>query len=139
YRARATLVPLDVRVVDKKGKSVDDLKPEDFTVLENGVKQEIKHFVPIVISAVDAASARAALLATTRGAPAEIAPQTPRVFLIVLGRGNLQIPSKGLDGAIHLVRDLLLPQDVVALVAWNRATDFTTDHEWIARAIERYK
>ena len=139
FRARATLVPLDVRVVDKKGKPVGDLKAEDFTVFENGVKQEIKHFVPIVLTPASTATAPAAPTATDRSATADIAPQTRRVFLIVLGRGNLQIPSKGLDGAIHLVRDLLLPQDVVALVAWNRATPFTTDHESVARALERYK
>ena len=139
FRSRSTLVPLDVRVVDKKGKPVDDLKAEDFTVLENGVKQDIKHFLPIALTSVPTASARPTQVAFGQLEQADLTPQTRRVFIIVLGRGNLQIPSKGLDGAIHLVRDLLLPQDAVALIAWNRATNFTTDHESIARAIERYK
>ena len=139
FRSRSTLVPVDVRVVDKKGRPVDDLKIDDFTVLENGVKQDIKHFVPIALRTVPAGSPQPTRVAFDRTPPADLAPQTRRVFLIVLGRGNLQIPSKGLDGAIHLVRDLLLPQDAVALIAWNRATSFTTDHESIARAIERYR
>ena len=35
------LVNLDVIVKDKKGRAITDLKPEDFTVFENGVAQKI--------------------------------------------------------------------------------------------------
>src|SRR6266576_2341536 len=38
------LVSLDVIVNDKKGKAVTDLKPEDFTISENGVPQRIQFF-----------------------------------------------------------------------------------------------
>ena len=34
---------------------------------------------------------------------------------------------KGIDSATRFVRDRLLPQDRVAVMAYNRATDFTTD------------
>ena len=37
------MVPLDVRVVDENGNPVPDLKPEDFTVTENNVRQTIRH------------------------------------------------------------------------------------------------
>jgi hypothetical protein len=40
---------------------------------------------------------------------------------------------------IHLVRDRLLPQDRVAVFAYDRATPFTTDHEQIAQVLERFK
>jgi VWFA-related protein len=66
-------------------------------------------------------------------------PQGNRVFLIVLGRGRLQEPSKALDGLIAFVRERLLPQDQVAVIAYNRATDFTTDHEQIAQVLEHFK
>ena len=68
-----------------------------------------------------------------------VGPQSRRIFLIVLGRGRLQPPSKGVDGVIHLVRERLLPQDYVAVLAWNRATDFTTDHAKVADVLERFK
>jgi hypothetical protein len=70
--------------------------------------------------------------------PPDLAPATRRVFLVVLGRGNLQVPSKGIDGMIHLVRNLL-PQDVVAVLAWNRASDFSNDHAATVRLLERYR
>ncbi len=56
----------------------------------------------------------------------------------MLGRGNLQAPSKGIDGMIRLVRRLL-PQDLVAVQAWNRATPFTTNHAQIVAMLERYR
>jgi len=37
------------------------------------------------------------------------------------------------------LRKSLLPQDRVAFLAYSRATDLTTDHERIARVIERFK
>jgi VWFA-related protein len=40
----SNLVSLDVIVKDKKGKAVTDLKPEDFTISENGVPQRIQFF-----------------------------------------------------------------------------------------------
>ena len=37
-------VLLDMVVRDKKGKPITDLKPEDVTVVDNGVKQELTSF-----------------------------------------------------------------------------------------------
>ena len=44
FRAGTTLVPVDVRVVDREGKPVTDLAAADFTIRENGVLQSIAHF-----------------------------------------------------------------------------------------------
>src|SRR5258708_7415668 len=43
-RVTSNLVSLDVIVKDKKGKAITDLKPEDFTVTENGVAQKVEFF-----------------------------------------------------------------------------------------------
>ena len=43
-RANTRLVVVDVVVKDKKGQPVSGLKPEDFTVEENGKKQKIANF-----------------------------------------------------------------------------------------------
>jgi hypothetical protein len=128
---------VDVRVVDRAGKPVTDLTARDFQVLENGVRQQLSHFSAQSLAS-DPSAAGARLLRTTDPAP-PIGSQTHRIFLIVLGRGRLQPPAKGVDGMIHLVRERLLPQDTVAVMAWNRATDFTTDHEQIAQMLERFK
>jgi VWFA-related protein len=66
-------------------------------------------------------------------------PQTRRVFLLVLGEGRLQGPSKGVDAMIQFVRTQLLPQDQLAVTGWNRATDFTTNRDQILRVLTEFK
>jgi VWFA-related protein len=137
FRAETTLVPVDVRVLDKNGQPVTDLGRDDFMVLENGLRQRIAHFSAETFSP-EAATSDAALRIRTHQTE-EITPQNRRVFLIVLGRGRLQPPAKGVDGMLHFVRERLMPQDLVAVLAWDRATEFTTDHEKIAQLLERFK
>src|ERR1041385_2877454 len=43
-RSRTTVVPVDVRVIDASGKPVTNLTQQDFTVLENGVRQDVRFF-----------------------------------------------------------------------------------------------
>ncbi len=45
-RTNTRLVVVDVVVTDKKGQAVTGLKPEDFTLEENGKKQKVSVFVP---------------------------------------------------------------------------------------------
>jgi VWFA-related protein len=131
--AKTTLVPIDVRVLDHTGKPITDLKQEDFIVYENGVRQEVQHFAARGLVA-EAPSAGTKL---RRASDAyDLAPQDGRIFLLLMGRGFLQPVSKAFDASIDFVRNRLLPQDEVAVMAWNRATDFTTDHEAIAKVLE---
>ena len=137
FRTGVTIVPVDVRVLDRNGKPVTDLKQEDFTVLEDGAPQDIRHFsarglVPMPVPAETKPAVR-----TRRSSPLQ--EQSARIFLIVLGRGRLQYPSKGVDAMIHFVRNRLLPQDQVAVLAFNRATDFTTDRARILEVLERFR
>lgn len=137
FRSRITLVPLDVRVVDRDGKPVTDLEKEDFTVLEDGVPQPIGHFALEQLQA-DPGGADDAL--ELRRAPGDsLEAQNRRVFLIVLGRGRLQQPARGVDGALAFVRKRLLPQDVIAVQAFNRATGFSTNHARAAAVLERFR
>jgi VWFA-related protein len=139
FRSGVTAVPIDVRVVGKDGRPVTDLKKEDFTILENGVPQTIAHFSPQILVA-DAP--RPGLRARPDVQPFDPSPQSHRVFLIVLGSSALGDPRRHpetLNALIHFVRDSLLPQDQVALLAYNRATDFTADHEKIARLLESFR
>jgi VWFA-related protein len=136
FRTGVTLVPVDIRVVDKQGRPITGLKAEDFTVYEDDVVQPIRQFTEINLTA-EPASPGAKL--TFRESALGITPQTNRVFLIVLGRGRLQEPAKGVDAVLHFIRNQLLPQDQVAVMIYDRATDFTTDHEAIATIVERFK
>jgi hypothetical protein len=61
------------------------------------------------------------------------------VFLIVLGQGLREEPSGSITAAIHLVRDKLLPQDLVAVMLLGRVTDFTTARAPIVAMLELFK
>ena len=138
FATSTVLVPIDVRVIDSKtGKPVTDLQQEDFSILEDGTPQPIRHFERHALApeAASAAGAKPAIRESALG----LTPQINRVFLLVLGRGRLQEPSKALDALQHFVREQLLPQDHVAVFAYDRATDFSTDHERVAAFLERFK
>lgn len=133
-RVQVRLVPVDVIVTDSKDRPVTDLTQEDFQIFENGVLQEIRHFSIQTLTPANELSP-----AGRPQMPAgEIAPQTARTFLIVMGRGRFTL-FKTLESMMSFLRKDLLPQDRVAFLAYNRATDFTTDHERIARVIGRFK
>jgi VWFA-related protein len=136
-RVRVRLIPVDVIAADQQNRPVANLKQEDFQIFENGQEQQIRHFSVEKLSASPAESAQPAEL---RKVPTlELAPRSSRTFLILLGRGRHQTYFKCIDDLIRFVRRNLLPQDRVAVFCYNRATDFTTEHERVAQVLDRYK
>lgn len=136
FRSAVTLVPIDVRIMDKSGKPVTDLTQDEFTVVDNGVKQDIRHFS---VRSLTAETLETDTNLVLREAAVSLVPQSNRIFLIVLGRGKLQEPSRAIDALISFVRERLLPQDQVAVFAYNRATTFTRNHRSVATLLERFK
>jgi VWFA-related protein len=144
FRATTDLVPVDVRVLDKNGKPIEGLTEADFTILEDGVRQPIRHFSVQTFTALTAGGppAREAAAPAPSPAPAAASPiprQQRRVLLFVLGRGNLQRDMGGVDGVLHFVRERAKPNDLVAVLAWNRATEFTTDRARLIEVLENFK
>ena len=137
FRGGAVVVPIDLRVLDKTGRLVTDLEASEVSLFEDGVRQDVRHFQRLALGPEPTdADVR---LARRQPLSQDVTPQHRRVFLIVLGRGRLQEPSKGLDALLLFVRGRLLPQDRVAVLAYDRATGFTTDHDQIAAVIERFR
>lgn len=134
-QAQRDLVPVSVHVVDKNGKPVTDLKAADFSVIEDGLPQTIQQCLPVALAPGSAAAD--ARLTPRQGLWA--APPTRRVFAIMIGLGRLEEPSKAISSVLQFVKTGLLPQDLVALFAYDRAISFTTDHQRIAEALERLK
>lgn len=138
FAAGTVLVPVAVRAIDTKtGKPLTDLQQDDFSILENGLPQQIGHFERHAFTpdAAPPPGTKPPIRETALG----LAPQNGRIILLVFGRGRLQEPSRALDALQRFVREQLLPQDQVAVFAYDRASDFTTDHEQIAQFIERFK
>jgi len=137
YRTGVVIVPVDVRVLDRSGKPVTDLTQADFAVVEDGAPQEIRHFSARGLVPASVPPEAKPAIRTASSSPTQT--QSSRIFLIVLGRGRLQHPSKGVDAVIHFVRNRLLPQDQVAVMAFNRASEFTTNRAATLQVLERFK
>ena len=139
FRAGVTMVPIDVRVLDRQGQPVTDLSRADFTIVEDGVPQTIQEFLRFELEAEPAAVHAPLSAGPMSDSGAALSPKNRRIFLIVLGRGRQTGPVKVLGALTSFVRERLLPQDQVAVIGYNRATDFTTDHGSIADLLARYE
>ena len=119
FRGGVTLVPIEVRAVDKDGRPVSDLTAADFVIREAGQREDVAHF-------------RTAAVETSGG-------ETGRTFFIILGRGRLNNPTGALQALVDFVRKNLQPHDRVGLFAYLRTIDPTTDHASVAAFLERYR
>jgi VWFA-related protein len=137
FRSGTTLIPVDVRVVGRDGKPIKGLQPSDFTITEDGVPQKIVHFSFQELTPQQGVADDRAL-EYRKPLGEAVAPQTKRIFLLVLGRGRQVGPVKGVEAALKFVKERVLPQDRVAVLAYNRATDFTSDHARLAETLQRY-
>ncbi len=135
FRSGIDVVPITVTVTDQKGMPVTGLTQKDFRIIEDGKPREIVGFYPQTLVAGSAPPPAPRVGRRDN----RLEPATRRTFLIVPAFGRIQEPTKALDGAIAFVRERLLPQDAVALMAFHRVTAFTTDHEAIVQVLARYK
>ena len=119
FRAGVRLVAVEVRAVDREGAAVEDLTANDVTIREDGRQQQIAHFERIAMDAGPSS-------------------RTGRNFLIVLGAGRLNEPTKALDALIAFTRSQLAPADRVGIVVWLRYVVLTNDHEAVAGLLERF-
>lgn len=140
FRSRITMVPVDVRVLDGKGRPVTDLTRDEFQIFEDGRRQEIGAFDHVTFTAEPASVAAAdAGPALRRAVGPDLPSPSGRVFLIMLGRGRLQHPTRILDALIDFLDTRLLPQDHAAVIAYNRATDFTRDHRKLKAVVQAFR
>jgi len=115
-KVTSNLVNLDVIVKDKKGKAITDLKPEDFTVSENGVPQKIEFFDSTLTSGNEAAQPITATGST------ESKQRTPSGFprniiaLVLDGQSTELANLKHVrEGIIKYIRERISDSDSVAL------------------------
>lgn len=99
FRRATALVPLDIRVIDRRGNPISDLTQRDFTIRENGVIQSIAHFSYEVLTN------RATDVAAGAESGQAASPSNRRVILIMMGRGVLELPFNAVSAAIQFVRE----------------------------------
>lgn len=115
FRIETRLVNLNVKALDRAGQPITNLKPEDFTIYEDGIKQEVSHFKPV-------------------NAPVSL------ILLLDLS-GSTQKKRKAMIEAAHRFIDTLPAGDKISVVAFTRTyrplTDFTTDKVQLKAAVNK--
>ncbi len=144
---QTNVVLVDVRVLDKSGKPVTDLKEADFRILEDGVPQKITSFSlenVARLAQATGASERPAVIDLAKlprnVTPAEVV-QDHR--LLVLFFDLTSLPSDDLNRALKAATDFvnarMTPADLVAIATYTSSLrvlqDFTNDHDALDKVL----
>lgn len=135
---KSTLVNIDVTVKDKSGKYVTDLTPEEFTVYENGVRQNVAFFDPPFVGGGDAGTMSASGATPERAQTA----QARNVISIVLdGQTTEQQNLRHLrEGTLKYIRERIADADAVAVFNVSAGLQllqpFTRDKTKLIAAVE---
>src|SRR5687767_10453254 len=133
FETGVAIIQVDVHVVDKNGKPIADLRPDEFEVDISGKKRKI--------STVQFVSYAAPVPAADRAKPAAEAdpPRPRRLYLLAVDEHSLHSSNAlaGIEAAERFI-DRLQADDLVGLHAFPTGTarhDFTTDHAAVKRAL----
>ncbi|HYL85124.1 MAG TPA: VWA domain-containing protein [Candidatus Angelobacter sp.] len=153
-RVTTELVLVNVVAHDKKGNLVLDLKKDDFTLLEDGKKQQISTFdfenVDQVMTAgaaeptVSGTAGTGNLLRGTKKAPPSLDARDRRLMLLFFDFSAMDPEQidRGVDAAKKFVSTKMQPADLMALVSLSTNLhvdlDFTDDKDKLTTALTAY-
>lgn len=138
-RANTRLVMVDVVVMDKAGQPVIGLKPEDFTVEENGKKQKVSVFVPPGASNRTPAPQPPGILSNR---PQDIVPSgVPMVLLLDATNSSFSNQAYARTQMLKYVEEHAQGRPIAILALSDRLRvlqEFTSDPQVLLMAIKNY-
>lgn len=146
FRLSVDLVQIDVRVTDRSGRPLIGLKPEQFTVLEDGKPQRINSFDFYDIQKIERAGAGAPPITVRLGSvpPAEALAHAvlDHRFIVLFFDLTAMQPDdllRAQRGAEQYLRELVSPADLVAVVTYGNqlkiSAHFTNDRDRLLRSV----
>lgn len=144
FRAGINFVRVDVIVSDSKGNSIDDLRPEDFEVVEQGKPQAIETFKLISLdggrSGVDG---RPREIRTDADEETEAARDDVRLFAVFLDDYHVRRESSmwAREQISRFVDTQIGPSDMIGLMYPLESTvsvRMTRNHDAISKAITQF-
>src|ERR1041385_362235 len=139
-KINSNLVTMDVMVKDRKGKAITNLKAEDFTVTENGVRQKIEFFDSTLTGANEPGQP---LTTTTEPIPQPPSGLPRNIIALVLdGQSTESANLKHVrEGMTKYIRERVSDSDSVALFAISGGLQllqpFTQDKASLFSAIDK--
>ena len=153
FRSRTEIVLVNATVRDKNGNFVNDLKPEDFTILEDNKPQKVLSFDienTDAIAAADVQQVKALSLPPTPAATPAPAAEKPSVYkdrrLVVLFFDLADMEPDEIErsatAAENYVDKQMSPADLVAVVSLGDSItvnqDFTTDRAALKKVLQSF-
>jgi VWFA-related protein len=152
FRSRTELVLVNVTVRDKNGNPVRDLKPENFTVLEDNKPQKVISFdLENTDAVLSTAATEAPLLGTTKPTSADAAPELAtrplkdrRLIILFFDLSSMQPDEidRATTAAQNYVDKQMVAADLVAIVSLGSTLsvnqDFTSDHALLKKALQDF-
>ena len=150
FSANSNLVIVDVMVRDKSGKPIEGLKPDDFTVLEDGKPQKVSVFEfqklssepepPPRLSLADQLKLPEAPRTTiTAEKPGEVQYHDKRLMVFYLDFSSMGIPEqlRAQEAALEYLDKHITKDDMVAILLYTSMVQVLTDfHQRPRRADE---
>ncbi|HEX8651928.1 MAG TPA: VWA domain-containing protein [Pyrinomonadaceae bacterium] len=149
-RITTNLVQVDALVLDKKGRQVTDLRPEDFEVFEDGRRQKITNFSYIELNTAQPPQPSTRPSPAEKGAP--LAPpvrlrpeQVRRTIALVVDDYGLSFESAYMvrRALKKFVDEQMQPGDLVAILRTTAGIgalqQFTSDKRQLYAAMERVR
>ena len=150
-RVSSDLVLVNVIARDKKGNPIRDLKKGDFTLYEDGKKQQISTFdfedvdqLAATAGPTIAGAAPGALLHSGKKAPATLDARDRRLIVLFFDFSAMQPEEidRSVDAAKKFVATRLQPADLIAIVSlatnMHVDCDFTDDRDKLAATLASY-
>ena len=152
FRVQTDLVLVNVTVRDKSGNIVTDLKPGDFTILEDNKPQKVVSFdienIDTVAnqSVAQVQSPAGSAPVSPSAAASNLADQFKDRRLIVLFFDLSAMEPDEIDRAVtsakHYVDAQMAPADLVSIVSLGSSLlvdqDFTSDHELLKKQLQAF-
>jgi VWFA-related protein len=142
-KVSSNLVSLDVTVKDKKGRPITDLKAEDFTVTENGVRQKIEFFDSTLTSATEVTQSTNAATSTETKPGTEPSAFPRNIIALVLDGQSTELANLKhvREGLLKYIHERISDNDSVALFAISGGLQllqtFTHDKSALVAAVEK--
>ena len=152
FRVQSELVLVNVTVKDKNGNLVRDLKPGDFTILEDNKPQKVVSFDVENMDAVATqdlaqtkalpSSPSAAATGASHNGPDQFKDRRLIVLFFDLSAMEPDEIDRAATSAEHYVDTQMMPADLVSIVSLGSSLlvnqDFTADHDLLKKQLQEF-
>ncbi|MCX6625139.1 MAG: VWA domain-containing protein [Acidobacteria bacterium] len=150
FRVTSRLIVVNVEVHDKAGKSIDSLRRDDFTLLENGKEQQVSVFEYQSLPVGATSSGPEAVAKTAAPAAKAAQPQSPlrykdrRLIVLFFDLSSMAIEDQfhAQEAAREFITKKMTPADLVAVMTFSNrvkvAQEFTPDRDRLLATIESF-